>query len=131
VHYYCFLHPGGATECTGGQAFTVPELLPTAQALGVTSEGILCSLGIAGDVRCWGNLPPDQPWQPNADGYVTIPLPQPATQLASAGEEHQCALLVDGSVSCWSFSKTSVAATGSAFTGMAQLAPVDLGTWSP
>jgi hypothetical protein len=131
VHYYCFVLSDDTARCTGDQGFTLSQTLPDAQALGVTSEGVLCTLDQASGVRCWGNLPPDQPWQPNADGYVTIPLAQPAVQLASAGEEHQCALLADGSISCWSFSKTSVAATGSAATGADQLAPVDLGMWTP
>jgi hypothetical protein len=61
---------------------------------------------------------------------VHVPLTKPAVQISSAAAAHHCALLDDGSVQCWSWSSEPVAATGSKEAGAAELALVDLGTWT-
>jgi len=131
VHYFCFVFADDTAKCTGGQAFDVPVTLPDAKALAVTEDGVLCALNAEGGVRCWGNLPPDQPWgDADADGAVGIPLPRRATQISSAAANYHCALLSDASVECWSWGVAPLAAVGSSKTGTAQLAPVDLGMWT-
>jgi alpha-tubulin suppressor-like RCC1 family protein len=81
--------------------------------------GSFCALVVGGEVWCWG-----APYATVVDGFTAvasglhqIPLRLPATSLAM-GIEHACAVLGDGTVSCWG-------ENGSGQLGVGQLGHTD------
>jgi len=98
-----------------------------------------CALLDDGGVKCWGINAYGQLGQGDAtaraltDALPPIALGQPATAI-SAGNEHTCALLADGSVKCWGRNndgQLGIGTTESMGDGAGELAAltaVDLGT---
>jgi alpha-tubulin suppressor-like RCC1 family protein len=98
-----------------------------------------CGLLDDGGVKCWGGNAYGQLGQGDTtprdltDELTSIALGQPATAI-SAGSEHTCAILADGSVKCWGRNDDgqlgigTVEAMGDGAGEMAALTAVDLGT---
>lgn len=94
VHYtsYCLWNASGEALCSGTSAAqAVPEdLFPVAKIS--SANGINCAVGIAGELRCWGNLghtindaPVDE------TGYLDV----------AVGDGYACAIRQNGGISCW------------------------------
>ncbi len=136
----CALLGTGALQCFGQRKEYLPLSLPVATEIGLSERGILCAIVSGGAVRCFGQIDalvwgtavdvPTSPTVPYGTRTIDVPLDKPAVQLSSAAREQQCALLADGSVTCWPWSEQAVAATGRQGSASPLLFPVDLGTWS-
>jgi alpha-tubulin suppressor-like RCC1 family protein len=116
----CALLVAGTVEC-GGNASTgalgngdttrafSPTPVPVAGLSGVSaitaSSSHSCALLAVGTVWCWGGNANGQLGPSHSVG-VSSPIPLPVGTLSgvsafSAAENHTCALLVSGTVSCW------------------------------
>ncbi|MEH3053396.1 MAG: hypothetical protein PGN13_05210 [Patulibacter minatonensis] len=93
-----------------------------------------CAVDIAGAVFCWGRniygqLGNDARGNSTGDApgerAVRVPI-APATQVAT-GDEHSCALLVGGSITCWGGNVGGQLGRGSADDSGDAPGPVDLG----
>lgn len=136
----CALLGTGALQCFGQYKDYLPLALPSATELGLSERGILCAIVGGGAVRCFGQIGavvwgtavqvPASADVPYGTRSIDVPLDKPAVQLSSAAREQQCALLADGSVTCWPWVEQAVAATGRQGSSSPLLFPVDLGTWS-
>lgn len=85
--------------------------------------GFTCAVMSGGAVRCWGDglfgrtgaRGTDSRLDGLADGpsdeATIVPLPAAASAV-SAGDQHACALLVDGSVHCWGYGANGRLGTG-------------------
>jgi len=94
----------------GTGAITAPRLTPvqtlnitTATQLG-TSRDHTCAVLADRTIRCWGNNLSGELGNGGPSGLVATPVQTQgittATQI-TAGLQHTCALLVDGSIRCW------------------------------
>jgi len=105
----CALLDDGTLRCWGDVTPATPHTFPTGTRVVQAASGgsHTCALNSEGLVWCWGqnlsgqlgrgtvSLRELQPADP-----VTLPGPGRAKAI-TAGTNHTCALLVDGSVSCW------------------------------
>jgi alpha-tubulin suppressor-like RCC1 family protein len=93
----------------------------------VAGGGHTCALLTNGIVRCWGRNNFGQPGITTPDGYsrapITVSLPLSATAI-SAGREHTCALLTNGTIRCWGSSERGQLGNGTSGTGSFSSAPV-------
>jgi alpha-tubulin suppressor-like RCC1 family protein len=105
----CELYGGRQGQCTP------PALVPALTGIRQVTLGVAhsCALGIAGDVWCWGENRyrqlgfPASNVCPSAFGTESCePRPRRvpglgAARQLSAGHDHTCALVEDGTVRCW------------------------------
>jgi hypothetical protein len=125
----CFLRPGGAVHCFGGNYdgqlglghtneigdSESPDVGPIglgAPAIDVDAGGHhTCAVLQGGAVRCWGDNNRGQLGlgHTNDIGDDELPLTVPPVQLGgpavrvSAGNQHTCALMATGQVRCWGY----------------------------
>lgn len=116
--YTCVLAANSAAQCwgnnyfgqlgsgVGGQQLTAQTVVGLAGGVQAISAGTdhACALLVSGGVKCWGS---------NAHGRLgdgtTVDRPTPVdvvglaggVQAISAGDDHTCALLEDGTIQCW------------------------------
>ncbi len=116
--YTCVVAANGAAQCwgnnyfgqlgsgIGGQQLTAQTVVGLASGVQAISAGAdhACALTVTGGVKCWGR---------NAHGALgdgtTVDRPTPVdvvgldrgVQAITAGENHTCALLQDGTIQCW------------------------------
>jgi alpha-tubulin suppressor-like RCC1 family protein len=117
----CALLINGTVKCWGsnfygqlGSAVPDPTPTPTTVALGrsavqiSTSDLFTCALLDDGTVKCFGDnyvgelgsAPNFGMYNPNSTPTATESLGAPAVQI-SAGGDHTCAILSDGTIKCW------------------------------
>jgi alpha-tubulin suppressor-like RCC1 family protein len=162
-YHLCAVLEDGSVACVGGghagQLGRDPALDPGVMplggyplvALGTGREAIQLALGDAhscalfedGDVKCWGSNAFGQLGQDDTvargllpgqmgDALAPVVLGQPARAI-TAGTDHSCALLEDGSVKCWGSNEHGQLGLGHSDDQgdqpgeMASLASVDLG----
>jgi alpha-tubulin suppressor-like RCC1 family protein len=140
----CALMPGGAVKCWGwgssgqiGNGSKSNQLSPVSvvslgQSVTAISAGLAhtCALLQDGSIKCWGmggngelgNGSVSNPSSPVA----VAPLGQGAIAV-SAGTAHTCALLVDGSVSCWGNGGGGALGNGSLSNQLSPVAVTPLG----
>jgi hypothetical protein len=104
---WCALLVGGGVYCWGGGQTPPAETVLTSLAM---AEGFSCGLRPEGTVSCWGPGCGDgdywcKPGQ-NADRSYDVALGQPAVSVTTGTRDAPvaCAVLVDGSIKCWSYS---------------------------
>jgi hypothetical protein len=97
----CALRPGGSAVCWNRfepEPRSVPGLCG-ASAL-VLNLQAHCAL-VAGSVRCWGGLNPSVFGVDQSERPVAVPGVTAATAVAAGRSGYTCALIDDGSVTCW------------------------------
>jgi alpha-tubulin suppressor-like RCC1 family protein len=97
----CAIRPGGSAVCWSRfepKPSSVPGLCG-ASAL-VLSRETNCAL-VAGGVRCWGGLNQTVFGVDSSERPVAVPGVTSATAVAAGRSGYTCALIDDGSVTCW------------------------------
>lgn len=141
----CLLTPAGGVQCwgwnTSGQlGGTSTDVLSLVKVSGL-EHGIKqiaagyefnCALTQAGGVKCWGNGKRGQLGSGPVPADFTTAMPQDVVGLASgvtqvtAGREHACALMEDGTVKCWGSGLYGTLGTGPVPPNTVAYTPVDV-----
>jgi alpha-tubulin suppressor-like RCC1 family protein len=139
-HHTCALTADGAVKCWGrnefgqlGNGSTTDSVTPvdvvglSAGVTAISSNGDhTCALTDAGGVKCWGYNGWGQLGNGQSGNYLTTPVDvtglTSGVQAISAGGDHTCALLTDGSARCWGLNNYGQA--GNNTSGNAWLGPV-------
>jgi cysteine-rich repeat protein len=136
----------GDTVSRGAVKNQLPSALPmvdlgtgrTATAISVSGAGSACALLDHGDVKCWGNNHSGQLGtgttdnrgdEPNEMGDALKPIALGSGRKAigvSAGADYTCAVLDDGSVTCWGSGEHGQLGGGSLFGALSPVQTVDL-----
>ena len=119
----CALLDNGSVACWGGTNGYSPNIINNLTNNGNVSSifaGNLhtCALMDSGDISCWGRGNQGQLgrglWNNNYTPGLTIQLPGNRSAVAiTAGYEHTCAILDNGSVACWGAGGDGQLGTGS------------------
>jgi alpha-tubulin suppressor-like RCC1 family protein len=104
----CAIVAGGAVKCwPGGFQAPAPAAVPDlSDATEITvSDNHACALVVGGQVKCWGSNFQGQlgngTTQPSATPVPVTGITNAIAVAAQNAYSHTCALLADGTVSCW------------------------------
>jgi len=143
----CAIVSGGTVECwgedglgqlgngtVGGSDQSTPTAVPNLTGVTSISAGQFhfCALLTGGTVKCWGNDLNGQV----GDGLTGGQTPTPTVvsgltavpTAVSAGENHTCALLTDGTVECWGDNSSGELGNGLVNSSSGNTTPVKVAT---
>ncbi|MBT9557401.1 MAG: hypothetical protein IV100_15280 [Myxococcales bacterium] len=124
---------------SGESASATPSALTTIDSIpgafhAAAGAAHTCAVQASGTVSCFGANTSGQLGNGNAGASIATPgavlLPK-ATRQAALGGAHSCALLVDGSVSCWGENADGQLGTGAAAGSPETLSPATVGLLGP